>query len=69
MCVKLSFPGDLVVKNMPANAGYEGSIPGLERARGGGHRNPLQYSCLISPMNIGAWHATVHGVTKESDMT
>ena len=26
--------------------------------------NPLQYSCLENPMDIGAWQATVHGVTK-----
>ena len=30
---------------------------------GGGHGNPLQYSCLENPMNRGAWWATVHGVT------
>ena len=39
----------LVVKNPPANAGDlrdAGSIPGLGRSRGGGHGNPLQYSCL-----------------------
>ena len=39
----------LVVKNMPANAGDirdEGSIPGSGRSPGGGHGNPLQYSCL-----------------------
>ena len=41
-----------------------GSIPGLERPTGGGHGNPLQYSCLENPMDRGAWGATVHGVTK-----
>ena len=57
----------LVVKNLPANAGDErdaGSVPGLGRSPGGGHRNPLQYSCLENPMDRGAWRATVHGVTK-----
>ena len=44
--------------------GDAGSIPGLERSPGGGHSNPLQYSCLRNPMNRGAWWATVHGVTK-----
>ena len=42
----------LVVKNLPANAGAikdAGSIPGLERSPGGGHGNPLQYSCLGNP--------------------
>ena len=36
---------------------------------GGGHGNPLQYSCLESPVDRGAWWATVHGVSKESDTT
>ena len=42
----------LVVKNLPANAGDirdSGSIPGLGRCPGGGHGNPLQYSCLENP--------------------
>ena len=34
-----------------------------------GSSNPLQYSCLGNPVERGAWQATVHGVTKESDMT
>ena len=57
----------LVVKNLPASAGDirdVGSIPGLGRSPGGGHGNPLQYSCLQNPMDRGAWRATVHGVTK-----
>ena len=39
----LGFPGDTVVKNLPANAGGirdAGSIPGSERCPGGGHGNP-----------------------------
>ena len=51
-----------MVKNPPANAGDVGSIPGLGRSPGGGHGNPLQYSCLENPMNRGAWQATVQGV-------
>ena len=57
----------LVVKNWPANAGDlrdMGSIPGLGRSPGEGHGNPLQYSCLRSPIDRGAWQATVHGVAK-----
>ena len=57
----------LVVKNPPANAGDVrdvSSIPGLGRSPGGGHGNPLQYSCLENPMDRGAWWATVHGVAK-----
>ena len=44
----------LVVKNPPANAGDMGLIPGLGRSPGGGHGNPLQYSCLENPMDKGA---------------
>ena len=57
----------LVVKNVPANAGDIrdiGSIPGSGRSLGGGHGNPLQYSCLEDPMDRGAWWATVYRVTK-----
>ena len=56
----------LVVKNL-ANVGdlrHAGSIPGSGRSLGGGHDNPLQYSCLENPMDRGAWPATVHRVTK-----
>ena len=44
----------LVVKNLPSDAGNirdMGSIPGLGRSPGGGHGNPLQYSCLENPMD------------------
>ena len=57
----------LVVKNPPTNAGDvrdSGSIPGWGRSPGGGHGNPLQYSCLENPMDRGAWRATVPGITK-----
>ena len=40
------------------------SIPGLGRSPGGGHGNPLQYSCLENPTKRGAWPATVHRITK-----
>ena len=53
-----------MVKNPPANAGDVGSIPGSGRSPGGGHGNPLQYSCLENPMDRGASWATVHGITK-----
>ena len=56
----------LVVKNLPANAGDirdMGLILGWGRSPGGGHGNPLQYSCLEKPMDR---QATVHRVT-ESD--
>ena len=50
-------PVALEVKNPPASEGGvrdTGSIPGLGRSLGGGHGNPLQYSCLESPMDRGA---------------
>ena len=52
---------ELVVKNLPANAGdirEAGSIPGS----GGGHGNPLQYSCLENLTDRGAQQGL-----KESD--
>ena len=58
------FPGGSMVKNLPANAGDSGSIPGLGRSPGEGNGNPLQYSCLGNPMDRGVWQATVCGVTK-----
>ena len=57
-----------MVKHPPAKAGDAGSIPGSGRSPGEGNGNPLQYSCLENPMDR-AWQATVHGVTKESEMT
>ena len=54
----------LVINNLPVNAEDVrdmGSIPGLGRSPRGGHGNPLQCSCLGSPMDRGAWWATVHG--------
>ena len=45
------------------------SIPGSDRSPGEENGNPLHYSCLGKPVDRGAWQATVHGVTKEWDMT
>ena len=50
----MSVSGGSVVKNPPTNAGAvgdAGSVPGLGRSLGGGHGNPLQYSCLQNPMD------------------
>ena len=41
---------------------------GLRRSPGEGNGNPLQYSCLETSMDEGAWRATVDGLT-ESDTT
>ena len=53
-----------MVKNLPANAGDEGPIPGLGRLSRGGNGKLLQYSCLENPMDRGAWWATVHRIAK-----
>ena len=60
----LGSPGGIVVKNVPANAGDTGSVPGWGRSAGVGNSNPLKYSCLENSKNRGAWWATVHGVIK-----
>ena len=60
-----------MVKNSHSNARDTrdaGSVPGSGRSLGGGHSNPLQYSCLGKPMDRGVWRATVPGVA-ESDTT
>ena len=44
-----------IVKNLPANVGDLGLIPGLGGSPGEGNGNPLQYSCLENPMDKGAW--------------
>jgi len=49
-----------MVKDLPAKEGDVSPIPGWARSPGGGHGNPLQYSCLENPMDGGAWRATVH---------
>ena len=57
----------LVVKKPPANAGDirdADLLRGSGRSPGGGHGNPLQYSCLENPMDRESWRATVHGAAK-----
>ena len=67
--VQEGFPGNSAGKESTDNAGHPGSIPGLGRSPGGGHGNPLQYSCLENPhgqrslVGYGPW------VHKEQDMT
>ena len=68
LCLQ-GFPGDtsgLKNKKPPASAGgirNLGLIPGSGRSPGRRHGNPLQYSCLETPLDRGAWCATVHRVT------
>ena len=56
-----------MAKNLPANVGDAGDpnlIPGSGRSPGGENGNPLQYSWLENPMDIGASQATVHSIVK-----
>ena len=56
-----------MIKNPLANAGDirdMSLIPGLGRSPGGGHSNPLQYSCLENPMDKRVWQATAHRIAK-----
>ena len=55
-----------MIQRMDENTGL---VLGSGRSPGEGNGNPLQYSCLGSPMDRGAWRATVHGVMKETDRT
>ena len=59
MCLNhfaVGFPGGSVSKQSACcNVGDLGLIPGLGRSPGGGHGNPVQYSCLENPMDRGAW--------------
>ena len=63
----MGFPGDPVVKTLPANAGDikdAGLIPVLGRSPGEGKGYSLQYSGLEKSLGRQAWQATVHEVTK-----
>ena len=63
----MGFPGGTVVKNLPAKAGDRGDpglVPGSGRSLKVENGNPLQYSCLESSTDRGAWWATVHGIVK-----
>ena len=65
----IGFPGGIVVKNLPANAGEEGLIPGLGRSSGEEKSNPLQYSCLENPMDRGAWWAQSMGLQSQTRLS
>ena len=58
------FPGGSAVKNLPANAGDWGLIPGSGRSPEEGHGYPLQDSCLGHLRDRGAWRAAVHRVVE-----
>ena len=60
--IHMGFPGHSHSKESSCKAGDSGSIPGLERPPGDGNGYHIQYSCLDSSMDRGAWRATVHGI-------
>ena len=64
--ILMGFPGGSGMKNLTAMQELQEMLvwSGLGRSLGGGHGNPLQYSCLENPVDRGAWQATVHRVTK-----
>ena len=61
----VGFLGGSVLKNLPANTGDMGSIPGLGRSPGEENGHPSQCSCLENPMDRGTWQARIYGVTKD----
>ena len=60
----MGFPDSSDSKESACNVGDMVLMPGLGRSPGGGHGNPLQYSCLENPMDRGVWQATVHKAGK-----
>ena len=65
----LGCPGGSDCKESAWSAGDPALTPRSERSPGEANGNPLQYSCLENTKDREAWWGTVHGVTKESDMT
>ena len=65
----VGFPGGSDYKESTCNVGDLGSIPGLGRSSGGGHGNPLQYSCLENPHGQRSLTGYSHWGRKESDIT
>ena len=59
-----AFPGGSEGKESACNAGDPGSISGLGRSPGEGNGNQLQYSCLETSMDRGAWWDTVRGLQR-----
>ena len=61
---QIGFPGGSVGKESTCSAEDLGSMPGLGRPPGEGNGNQLQCSCLVNPMDRGAWWATAHRVAE-----
>ena len=60
----MGFPGNSDSKESACNAGDPDLIPGSGRSPGEGNGNLFQYSCLVNPMDRGAWQASTHGVQR-----
>ena len=69
MYLNHGFPQWLGGRESTCNTEDMGLVPDSGRYPGEGNNNTLQYSCLGNPTDKGAWQDTVHGVTKDSDMT
>ena len=65
----MGFPDGSDSKESALSVGDQGSIPESGRSTGERNGNPLQQSRLENPMDRGAWWATVHGVTKNEQLT
>ena len=59
-----TFPGDSGVTLPSMQEMPQIWVLFLGRSPGGGHGNPLQYSCLENPTDRGVWQATVHGISE-----
>ena len=68
-CGKGGFPGGSDGKESACNAGDLGLITGLGTSPGGGHGNPLQYSCLENPHGQRSLAGCSPWDHKESDTT
>ena len=62
--MKLAIYQNTFISSLSGDIRDAGSIPGSGRFPGGGNGNPHKYSCLESPIDRGAWRATVHRFTK-----
>ena len=60
----MGFPSGSECKESACNGGDPSSTPGSGRYPGGGHGNPLQYSCLENFMDREDWWGTVHRAAK-----
>ena len=60
----MDFPSGSDGKASAYHVGDLGLIPGSGRSPGEGNGNILKYTCLVIPMDGGAWQDTVHRVTK-----